>query len=393
MRIENRFVSFYVFSFMFYAIVTPYIAVLIRDLGYSSFWVGILLGVCEVAGIAGPFVFGFWADKTGNYRPALIVSFVVPALVVFPLIFWVNPLLSAVFLFLLTFGLRAIVSLVDAVTTIQIGPSGNYGRIRVWGSIAFIFMTLFFHWTPFMKPDNAWSIGLWSFLLINLSFIPIFITPGAFLKTSTVIQTEEKPKEKTVPVSLFYVFCGFSIILLSRFAITAVYSYISLYLIEVVHWDAVGLVFAIAAMAEVPFMFLSRALILRFGALSLLALSAAGVCLRLLILAFLPFKGWIIISSLLHSVCFGLYHPAAIHFISSVFPVEKRGRGMSVYMITGSGLPSLFGIVAGGAIIEASGFKSLFIIYAVIAGAAVIIYCLYILKCFIFNKKNCGAIS
>jgi len=38
----------------------------------------------------------------------------------------------------MSFGFKPSVSLLDAATTITIGETGNYGKIRVWGSIGYV---------------------------------------------------------------------------------------------------------------------------------------------------------------------------------------------------------------------------------------------------------------
>jgi PPP family 3-phenylpropionic acid transporter len=154
----------------------------------------------------------------------------------------------------------------------------------------------------------------------------------------------------------------------------AVYTFFPLYITEELRWDAVGFMFALATAAEVPCMFISGRLLRRFGPVHLLALSAAGISLRLLIWAVFPFKGCIIAAQLLHSLCFGIFHPAAVNFISTVFPPEKRAAGMSVYLALGSGLPSLIGNMLGGAIVEAAGYRLLFAGYAAFTGAAIVLY-------------------
>jgi PPP family 3-phenylpropionic acid transporter len=377
----NKFIPSFIFSNFLLAIVAPYLVILLRDIGYGAFWTGLLLGVFEAAGIIGPFLLGYRADKTGNYRPVMVISCVLPAIVAFPLIIWVNPPVSFITLFFIAFGLRSLMTLIDAITTVHIGIKGNYGSLRMWGSIGFIFLTLFFHWTPFLRPDNARIISLWIEITALSCLIPVFFLPGTLLKVSAASkikeetpEKEENTGEKPVHVTFAYIFCGFAIIFLSRFGMSAILTYLPLYMTEIVEWDAIGLIFALAAIAEVPLLFLCRRLIRRFGAMPMLAFSTLGVLVRLLILAFLPFKSWIVVSSLLHSICFGIYHPAAIHFITTVYPVEKRARGMSMYMIMGTGLPSITGIMAGGAIIEGFGYSALFIIYAAVAAAALIIY-------------------
>jgi len=373
-NIENRFIPSFLATSTVNAVIAPYLSIMIRGLGYGPLWVGILLGIYEGAAIAGPLLCGYWADRTGNYRTALVVSCVIPALVAFPLVRWVHPVVSAVLLALLAFGVRSIVSLLDAVTTIQIGKTGNYGRVRVWSSISFILVTLCLQWTPLLKPHSAGNISFWIFLTSVVSVVPILLLPGAFLRSSTVHDTIEADGGKTIPIISVYVMGGFGIIFLSRISMTAVYTYFPLYMTEILRWDAVGVMFAVATASEVPFMFLSRSLLRRFGSLPLLALAAVGICIRMLILAFLPFRPCIVISQMLHSLCFGVYHPAAVDFIAGIFPAKKRGTGMAVYLIMGLGLPALLSNMIGGAVVEAAGYRHLFALYAIVAGAAVLIY-------------------
>jgi PPP family 3-phenylpropionic acid transporter len=372
--IEKRFIPSFISTATVTAVIAPYLSIMVRGLGYSPLWVGILLGVYEGAAIAGPMLAGFWADKTGNYRPALVLSCVIPAVVVLPLIHWVHPAVSAVLLALLAFGIRSTISLLDAVTTIQIGRTGNYGRIRVWGSISFIVVTLWLQWNPILKPHNAGNIGVWLMITAVVSAVPVLLLPGGFLRSSPKHDTGEAVEGKTIPILSVYVLGGFSMIFLSRISMTAVYTYFPLYMIETVHWDAVGAMFAVATASEVPLMFLSVALIRRFGSLPLLAASAVGICARMLILAFLPFQLCIVISMMLHSLCFGVYHPAAVDFIAGIFPAQRRGTGMAVYLIVGSGLPALISNVLGGVVVEAAGYRPLFALYAGVAAIAALIY-------------------
>jgi len=375
---ENRFIPSYVFMFAAPAVTAPYLAILLWDLGYSPIWVGILLGVFSGAGIVGPFAFGYWADRTGNYRHGLVVSIIMPTLVALPLVLFVHPALSVLFLAIMAFGLRSTASLLDSVTTIQIGNAGNYGRIRVWGSVSFIALTLVLQLTPFLRPDNARNIALWLTIVSAMSVVPILLLPKASLSSSAGPKPGGRGVEKGVPIFSAYVIGGLGIIFMVSFSMSAVYSYFPLYLTEVLEWDVVGLMFAIGAASELPVIFLSAALLRRFGPLPLLAVSAAGVSLRLLIWAFLPFGPIVLASQLLHALCFGTFFPAKVYFIASVFPPKHRGTGMSLFIALGTGLPSLIGTMVGGGILEtmagAQGYRFLFILYAAIAGLGVLIY-------------------
>jgi len=370
----RRFIPSYALAFAVFAVITPYLSIMVRDLGYSHFLVGILLGIFEGAAIAGPFVFGFWADKTCNYRPAIIVSCLLPVLVAIPLVRFIHPALSAIFLAVLAFGFRSTSSLLDSITTIQIGKSGDYGKIRTCGSISFIIFTLFLQWSPFLKPNSAKNIAFWIVVTSLAATIYMFFLPNSLLTFNKQEHKEIDDNEKNISLLSIYFIGGFAIIFLCRFAMSSVYTYLPLYLTETLHWNAVGIMFALSSASEVPFMFISVKLIRRFGALPLLALSAAGITVRLLLWAIFPYKPVIIAAQLLHSLCFGIYHPAAVQFIAEVFPAKKRGIGMPVYLALGSGLPALLGNITGGMIVESIGYRPLFAIYAGVAAVSIIIF-------------------
>ena len=370
---ENRYIPAFFLSSAITAAISPYLAILLRDLGYSTIMVGIFLGIFEGAGIAGPLAFGYLADKSNKYRLLLVICCMVVALTAFPLALLINPLGSVLLLVLMAFCFKATISLLDAATTIQIGTTGNYGKIRVWGSIGYVAAMFYLQWTPFFKPVNAVHIAFWITALSLAAVIPIFIMP----KTSGRVSISEgKPPEfhlgKKI-ISVYFVI-GFLLIFLSRFAMTSFYTYFPLYLTEVVQWNAVGLIFGLSAASEIPFVFFSNRIIRRFGPLPLLALSATAVCVRLLLLSVFPYKMVFIFAQLLHSLCYGIFHPAAIEFFSRVFPPEKRGLGMSIYLALGTGLPTLISNMAGGVIVETQGYRPLLAIYAAVSGIAVLVY-------------------
>ncbi|MDR0403595.1 MAG: MFS transporter [Treponema sp.] len=365
----------YILSFFAYGAVTPFLPLLVRDLGYSALFVGILLGVFEAAGIAGPFVFGFAADRTGNYKIPIIATYVITAVSVIPLALFVHPVLSAVFIVFFAFSFRATSPLLDAAATISIGKSGNYGRLRAAGSLSFIVMVLFLQWTPVLKPDGAANISFW----IAVSSI-VAIVPVLFMRKIPVEGDGKRRPDKSagarfsrrIWTPLF--FGGLSVIFLCRLAMSAIYTFFPLYLTEYMHWNVVGAMFALATACEVPCMFVSARLIRRFGPLPLLALSAAAISLRLGIYALFPVKACIVAVQTLHALCFGIFHPAAVGFIVESVPPEKRALGMSIYLSLGSGLPSLFGNALGGIIVERFGYSRLFAVYSLFTLAAAAVF-------------------
>ena len=167
---------------------------------------------------------------------------------------------------------------------------------------------------------------------------------------------------------------GLVIIALSRLAMTPINSFFSLYLVEELHWNAVSLMWALSAAAEIPLLFLSSRLIAKFGSTRLLAIATAAVFVRLCVYALFPNPGGVIFAQLLHSLCYGVFHPAAVSFIATRVPPERRATGMAIYLSLGSGLPNFLGCSFGGFIIDAFGYRAMFVSYTVFAVAGLILY-------------------
>jgi PPP family 3-phenylpropionic acid transporter len=373
------------FIYIEYAAISPYLPLLVRDLGYSPAVLGILLGVFEGVGILGPFIFGHFADKWGRYKPGLIITHVLVLISAIPLALFINPLISALLLVVMALGFRSSMPLLEAVTTINIGNTGDYGKIRTAGSISFILMMLFLQGVPFLRPQVPFNIAIWISITTILALIAMSIIPSKYTNTSrqgTGVPQRDLPGSRHIWTPLLIL--GLTMISLNRLAMTSVNTFFSLFLVESMHWNAVGFMWALASASEVPFMFLSKPLIARFGALRIMAVSTAAVSLRLAIYALFPIKAGVIPAQLLHSLCFGLFHPAAIAFISSCIPPERRALGMSLYLAFGTGLPTFIGNILGGFIVEHLGYQSLFGSFAVFPVIAIGIYGFIVL----YRKKT-----
>jgi PPP family 3-phenylpropionic acid transporter len=284
----------------------------------------------------------------------MIIAYLVCAVAIVPLALWARPLASVFFTAVFAFAYKSFTPLLDAVTTIRIGPAGNYGRIRAFGSISFIVMVLFLQWTPFLRPYTPPAIAFWTAIPALVAIIPTAFLP------SGVRGRGGSAKQGAGRIWTGRFIIGLAVIFLSRLAATPINSFVPIFLTEVMKWNVVGAMFALAAASEVPFMFLSSFLIKRYRAFPLLALSAAAIGLRLLLYAFFPCRGSIIAAQCLNSVSYGIFHPAAIAFITHSIPPERRALGMTIYLSLGTGLPTLIGNVLGGAIVEHAGYFWLF---------------------------------
>ena len=373
----------YISMFFVYGIISPYLPIMIRSLGYSASVVGILLAIVEGVGILGPFLFGRVSDKYGKYKGVIAFSYILIAGAALPLAMYTQPLISAVLVAVLAIGYRSAMPLTEAMVTINLGESGNYGRIRATGSVAFAFFVLFLQWIPVLRPLEPLNIAFWMCVTSIFAIMVIILMPSKYTTRNLplekspqgIIAAGEGVKKKSIWTPLFI--AGLISISLNRLAMTPINSFFSLFLIEYVQWDAVGFMWALATIAEIPLMFFSFRLIRRFGTMPILAFAGVILALRLGIYAIFPFKAGIVMAQLLHSFCYGLFHPAAVAFISGCVPPEQRSFGMTLYMSLGGGIPTLIGNFIGGFIIDYAGYRFLFgffTIFAVLSAVICIVY-------------------
>ncbi|MDR2747899.1 MAG: MFS transporter [Treponema sp.] len=360
-------------TYMAIGIISPYISILVRGLGYSPSAVGLLLGIFEAAGIAGPFVLGRLVDRWGRYKPGLLICVVLMLLPGIPLAHTARPLASALLLCVLSIGTKSSIPLMEAMTTLVVGKEGNYGKLRSFSSIAFICSVLFLQWFPFLPRNSSINIGIWISIMSLGALVFVLILPARLSAQGSRPSGGSPASGRWLRNPRFIL--GLVMIALSRLGMSPVLSFISLYVTEYVHWDAVGLVWAIAAAAETPLIFFSGRIIRYFkGPLRTIFFTGFALILRLLIYAFLPYPPAVIAGQLLHSLCYGLFHPAAVAFISANVPPEHRATGMTIYISLGTGLPTFLGNILGGYVVEYFGYPLLYGGYTIFPILAFAVY-------------------
>ena len=162
---------------------------------------------------------------------------------------------------------------------------------------------------------------------------------------------------------------GLVIIAFNRISMSSITSFFSLYLVEELSINAISLMNAIGAGSEYGAMILAGILIQRKKVLPvhLLMISSVAMVVRLLIYAFVPTFGGVLAAQLLHSLCYGFFHPAAIFFVARRVKRSHRTVGMSMYVSLGTGLPAVIGSSLGGLVVEQFGYRSLFMGYSLFA--------------------------
>ncbi len=392
--------------FAVYSVFNTYLPILLAGLGYTPSMIGVLQGLFEVSGFLFPVFVSSRVDKSGRYGQAMVILAMLMVVILPPLVIFRNFFVTALMLAIFALGFKGAVPVADALISRILGDNRTeYGRIRVLGSIGFVCMALILQFTSIVDADKPSSIALW-IGLASLAFgLSVLVIPG-LLKVwprhgdepsargasagkgvasgaGLVSDTEPAPLEPVTrfgryakALSLFgkSYWIGIALIFLGFFGMVPSQRFLSLYVRQSLHLESYAGLWALSAAAEVPFMFLSGRFVKRFGTVRLLFVSLAAIAVRNLIYALVPTFGGAVAGQLLHSICFGLFHPAAILFVAERAPKRYMAVAMTIYSSVAVGISSALGNMIGGFVIQNMGYRTLFFSFAIFPTIGIIAF-------------------
>lgn len=365
------------FLFTVYGVVSAYLPIMLRGIGYSLSQVGILMGIFEVAGLVFPLAMGSLVEKKGNYGvPMLLLAFLL-MIVPLPMIslkgFWV----TSICLSLYAIGYKGSVPVVDSFTNRLLGENrNNYGKIRVAGSIGFVMTTLLLQFFGNSKSSTLFEYQLWFIIPGSLYTISIFFVPKVFKTDSKEVATKLEHHNVSTDNSKFSsrYWIGLMLIFLSFLGLTPATKLFSLYVTEFLNSNMAPALWALSAASEIPFMFFSGRFIKKFGSFGLIIFCTGTVVLRMILYILFPSIFGAILGQLLNSITYGLFHPAAVIFVTENAPSGKLMISMSMYSILAVGLANVLGNSFGGIMIDNFGYTVTFLSFAMLPFVGLIFY-------------------
>ncbi|AEV30683.1 arabinose efflux permease family protein [Sphaerochaeta pleomorpha str. Grapes] len=378
---RELYLSFF-FAYTIFAIVNPYLQIILRNCGYSYQTIGILLALFEGAGILGPLVMGSLADKTQRFKDTILVSTAMTALGFILVTQGTSQWIVVSGLLVSAFFLRSIIPIQDTVaTSLFEGDAKKYTKVRAFGTLGFVLFSLFY--AAIKKPVLSDNASILRYILFGcvLFFLPVLAWKEKKRpkRKAKKVVVEPKRKKGAFYDSAFVV--GLIIIALNRLSMSTVSSFLSLYMVEELHIEALTLVNALAASSEIVAMLIAGRLLQsnKVKPVTLLMISALGMVARLVIYAMVPSIFGIISGQLLHSLGYGVFHPAAVQFVFRRVKKSHRATGMAMYISLGTGLPAMLGSTFGGYVTQFYGYKVLFLSFSFFAALSALL-------CIIFRQ-------
>ncbi|MGB7184095.1 MAG: MFS transporter [Burkholderiaceae bacterium] len=331
--------------FAYVGILSPYLSLYFSGQGYTVAQIGVLMTVPNLLRIVSPPFWGWMADQSGRSDRLLRISTVltVSCVALLPVASDLGYLACVGLLGLMFFVSGAQVPIGEARTlALTGGDSGQYGRIRLWGSIGFIAAVVL--GGPVLDALGTLSLPLWAALPLLLLLTVVWGArelPATEKSNQVVIRLRDRFLQP-------YIAAFFVANFLMIFAHAALYVLFSLYLESHGYSKSViGLLWAVGVVAEVVLFRCQRPLFERFGALTLLSFSLFIAALRFAAVGLSDGAFVVIIATqLMHMVTFGLHHSAVMKLLHQWFAPAQQARAQATYLTIAYGLGGTIGGLA-----------------------------------------------
>jgi len=362
--------SQYFLYFSVMGMFLPYFNLYCYHLKFSGFQIGVLSAIRSVALILFSLAWGALADRLKIRRPIYIsCNFISTAIWVFYFYttdFW------AMLVITVFYGIfySPIISFLEAFTMDVLGTQKrSYGRLRAWGTIAFITTVI-----ALGRIIDLYSIEIIIVLIFGVSAVQAVISskiPDIQIKKQTSFSVNVKVLLKRRVV--IFLFCAF-LMLMSH---GTYYGFYSIHLENLGYGNTfIGISWALASIAEILIMIKSDSIFKRFSMDNVLVFSFMVASLRWFGLFFAVSPAALLLLQIFHAVTYGTFHVASILYIDSLTPDETKTLGQAVNNAITYGLGLMVGFFFNGYLFEIMGLFKLFMISSFIAlGGGVLLKC------------------
>ncbi|BDH44918.1 3-phenylpropionic acid transporter [Salmonella enterica subsp. enterica serovar Choleraesuis] len=313
---STRWLGLSYFTYFFsYGIFLPFWSVWLAGVGLSPEVIGLLLGAGLVARFLGSLLLAPRVNNPANLITALrLISLLV---VVFVAAFWISYQVAWLLIVIIFFNLffSPLVPLTDSLAaTWQRQMPMDYGRVRLWGSLAFVIGSAL--------TGKLVSLYGYQAILILLTFGVASMLMGMLIPPSIMPQGEVKEGQhggwrvwkSLVAQHWRFLLC----VTLLQGAHAGYYGFSAIYWQSAGYSaEVVGYLWSLGVVAEIVIFALSNRLFRRWSARDLLLLSLVCGVLRWSLLAMTTELPWLIVGQILHCGSFTVCHLAAMRYIAA----------------------------------------------------------------------------
>ena len=313
---STRWLALSYFTYFFsYGIFLPFWSVWLAGVGLTPESIGILLGVGLVARFLGSLLIA--PRVTDPSRLVTVLRVLALLSLLFVLAFWLDTRFASLMVVMVGFNLffSPLVPLTDALAnTWQKQITMDYGRVRLWGSVAFVIGSALV--------GKLVSLYDYQAILALLSLSIASMLLGMLIKPSVMPQGETRQQASAgwpawralAQENWRFLAC----VCLLQGAHAAYYGFSAIYWQEAGYTaSAVGYLWSLGVVAEVIIFAVSKKVFSRFSARDLLLLSCLCGVVRWGIMGWTTALPWLLVAQVLHCGTFTVCHLAAMRYIAA----------------------------------------------------------------------------
>jgi PPP family 3-phenylpropionic acid transporter len=355
-----RLAFFYAAIFLVIGVQLPFWPVWLAARGLGAVEIGAVIALGQWLKTLTTPLAGMLADRTGDCRRTML-ALAAAGLVGFALCLPTQGFTTLALLNALTGAcLSALIPLGDNLAlTVAQGARLDYGRMRLWGTLAFILATLLSGSALAGRDADVildLVIGASALLLVACRLLPRIAVPA---------RAGIQAARRTLLAPRFLVFVAAGALVQASHGVY--------YAFGTLHWQTLGfssrtiaLLWAEGAAAEIALFFWGAPLLRCCGALGLVAVGGAVGALRWTATALTHDLTLIALAQLLHALSFGASHLGAMHFLAGHARGERSATAQALYAAIG-GVAAGVVILWAGALYNAFGAGAYFAMSALAA--------------------------
>jgi PPP family 3-phenylpropionic acid transporter len=339
----------------------PFFNLYCYELGFSGWQIGTLSAARSVVLILFGITWSVMADRFRSRRVIYIIcNFISAAL-------WALFLLTTHFYWMMAitigYGIfyAPLISFLEAFSMDMLGrDKKSYGRMRAWGSLAFITVVLVLG-----RIIDLYSVKIIISLILAGSWVQALISLGFPKTVSPPNHTFGSGLKRLFSLRVMGFF-GCAFLMLTSHG--AFYAFFSIHLNNLGFDNFfIGLCWALAVGAEIVAMIFSERIFKRFSYETVIIFSFAVAVLRWVGLWVTSSANGILALQITHAVTYGTFHMASILYVDAMAPVETKTTAQAVNNAVTYGLGLMVGFFISGALYERIGSFALFGISGLIA--------------------------
>ncbi len=235
----------------------------------------------------------------------------------------------------------------DSITLSGVRRFGHdYGQIRLWGSVIFIFVNI----------GGGWLLGAYGTQAVMLAMIVTAFAGFAFSPITPRLGRPRKPANlnQLAGATTWQLMANRRFMLVTAGCGIIQATHAMLYGFGSIYWETagfsgnvIGMFWAIGVAAEVALFQFSRQVFRKVSPMQLVMIGGFASLVRWTLFPLEPGLAGFVVLQALHGLSFGATHLGLMHFYNDAVPEERMGSAQAAGFVTGALAMGGFGLLSG----------------------------------------------